>query len=205
MNQIKKHSFEAVSLLTAANGMLEATIIPALNQPDWIVPSTLILESLDYSDEDDDRNSHRDGDNEPKSTVRTRYYTWQQQPVAVFSLLPKDQVPDTVVILEGNAIAQRLALQTKGQLRQIKVSISDVQDSELPLEYSVATESVENDTDSTEELVDEDIIASYLFQAIVIEETIYIVPDLDKIAHQLTIMNQDQSTENSDATPIVQN
>ncbi len=191
MNQIKKHSFEAVSLLTAANGMLEATIIPALNQPDWIVPSALILESLDYSDEDGDRNSHRDSDNEPKSTVRTQYYTWQQQPVAVFSLLPKDQVPDTVVILEGNTTAQRLALQTKGRLRQIEVSISDVQDSELPLEYSVATESIEKDNGNIEDSVNEEVIATYLFQAIVIEETIYIVPDLDKIAHQLTIVNQD--------------
>ena len=67
MSQIKKHSFEAVSLLTAANGMLEATIIPAMNQPDWIVPSSLILDSLDYNQDYSDV-----AENEESVTT----YTW---------------------------------------------------------------------------------------------------------------------------------
>lgn len=191
MDQIKKHAFEAVSLLTAANGMLEATIIPALNQPDWIVPSALILESIDCSNEYEDSNSESENSTEPQNAVKTQYYTWQQQPVAVFSLLPKDQVADTVVILEGNTVAQRLALKTKGQLRQVKVTISDVQDSELPVEYNVNTKGVENDDSNIEDSVDAEVIATYLFQAIVIEGVIYIVPDLDKIAHQLTVINLD--------------
>ena len=43
MKQILKHSFEAVSLLTTNNGMLDVTIVPATDQPDWLIPSSLIL------------------------------------------------------------------------------------------------------------------------------------------------------------------
>lgn len=170
MNQIKKHSFEAVSLLTAANGMLEATIIPAIDQPDWIVPSALILDSIDYSENDENRHvDHKE------------CYSWQQQSVPVFYLIPKDQSPSSIVILEGNSIDYRLALKIKGQLRQIEVSISEVQDSNLPQEYS---------SELDIELVSEDSISSYLYQTIMIEDTVYMVPDLDKIAHQLVNINQ---------------
>ena len=169
MNQIKKHSFEAVSLLTAANGMLEATIIPAIDQPDWIVPSALILESVDHSESD-----------ENKDADHKEYYSWQQQSVPVFYLIPKDQSPNSVVILEGNSIDYRLALKIKGQLRQIEVSISEVQDSKLPQEYS---------SELSVESVSEDSISSYLYQTIMIEDTVYMVPDLDKIAHQLVNIN----------------
>lgn len=183
MNQIKKHAFEAVSLLTAANGMLKATIIPAINQPDWIVPSSLILDSIDDSEED----SRQDVD-------KAKFYLWQQQPVAVFRLLPTDQLANSVFILEGNSVEQRLALKTKGQSREIEVSISEVQDCELPKKYRATTQSLINDSDANTtntntdldaEVVSEDQLSSYLFQTILINETVYMVPDLDKIAHQL--------------------
>jgi hypothetical protein len=178
MSQIKKHSFEAVSLLTAANGMLEATIIPAVNQPDWIVPSSLILDSLDYN---------QDYSDVAKSEESVTTYTWQQQSVAVFRLLATEQAPDRVVILEGNTAEERLALFTKGELRRIEVSISEVQDSELPKEYIKQSTTAKSANDDK---VSEESIPSYLYQAIVIEETPYIVPDLDKIAHQLVTLSQ---------------
>ncbi|MES1963880.1 hypothetical protein M0N77_00865 [Psychrobacter sp. AH5] len=181
MNQIKKHAFEAVSLLTAANGMLKATIIPAINQPDWIVPSSLILDSIEDSRQDVDK---------------AKFYLWQQQPVAVFRLLPTDQLANSVFILEGNSVEQRLALKTKGQSREIEVSISEVQDCELPKKYRTTTQSLINDSDANTtntntntdldaEVVSEDQLSSYLFQTILINETVYMVPDLDKIVHQL--------------------
>ena len=48
MKNILKHSFEAVSLLTTNNGMLDVTIVPAFNQPDWVIPSGLILSVDDH-------------------------------------------------------------------------------------------------------------------------------------------------------------
>lgn len=109
MKQILKHSFEAVSLLTTNNGMLDVTIVPATDQPDWIIPSSLIL-SVDECSE------HR------------WTYEWQQQEVAVFHLLPRHQTPDKIIILEGNTTAHRIALQTAGELRQLQARISDVKD-----------------------------------------------------------------------------
>lgn len=190
MNQIRKHTFEAVSLLTAENGMLDVTIVPAMNQPDWVIPSSLILSVEPYDE-------------------RIWTYLWQQQEVAVFHLLPRAQIPDKLIVLEGNTVVHRLALQTVGELRELKVRISDVKDTELPEcyvnvaisniddnkvkdngvnLYQSSSDGVESDSDTVavvEEHFRENVVLSYLFQTIVIDDITYIVPDLDKIAHQL--------------------
>lgn len=181
MKQILKHSFEAVSLLTTNNGMLDVTIVPAFNQPDWIIPSSLILSV-------DDLNEH----------IWT--YLWQQQEVVVFHLLSSEQTPDKIIVLEGNTAAHRMALQTAGELRQLKVRISEVKDAELPEKFAAnishdKTEKTKNnetgenptssDIDYTKERFQENVIQSYLFQTVIIDSIPYLVPDLDKIAHQL--------------------
>lgn len=188
MKQIMKHTFEAVSLLTTGKGMLDVTIIPAISQPDWILPSSLILSIEDYEE-------------------RIATYLWQQQEVSVFHLVPSDQPVDTIIVLEGNTVAHRLALQTVGQPYQMQVRISDVEDSELPERYRQIAQSnsdanADNDNalgsnqpgnegseqhiiNTTEMRFREDVITSYMFQTVVIDEVPYLVPDLDKIAHQL--------------------
>lgn len=173
MDKIIKHSFEAVSLLTKGNGMLEVTVIPALNQPDWIIPSALILDSFDCNQ-------------------WTQSYSWQQQEIAVFHLLAAEQAPDKIVILEGNTAAYRLALQTQGQLRTLQIRISDVKDSELPDQYAnkadtASSKSVEQVAD--DHYLDEKVISSYLYQTVTIENTAYLIADLDKIAYTLADKN----------------
>ena len=160
MKQILKHSFEAVSLLTTNNGMLDVTIVPAFSQPDWVIPSSLILSV-------DDCHEH----------IAT--YHWQQKEVAVFHLLPQDQAPDKVIVLEGNTSDHRLALQTVGELHQLKVRISEVKDVEFPEQTD------EVNTAETTWQLSEDVLLSYLFQTVVIDNDTYLVPDLDKIAHHL--------------------
>lgn len=161
MKQILKHSFEAVSLLTTNKGMLDVTIVPAFNQPDWIIPSSLILSVDNYEE-------------------RTSTYHWQQHEVVVFHLLPEDELPDKIIVLEGNTSDHRLALQTAGELQQLQVRISEVKDIEL-------TEQVNNtEIDETVIPLNENVMLSYLFQTVMINNTAYLVPDLDKIAHQLT-------------------
>lgn len=187
MNQIKKHTFEAVSLLTPDNGMLGLTIVPAMNQPDWVIPTNLIL-----SVEDCDQH--------------LQSYVWQEQKLSVFHLCLEDQAVDKVIILEGNTVAHRLVLQTKGELRHAKFRISDVKDIELPKHYidqattdfsrlNTVQVSDENEVehaidtmqniDTHEEYCREDIVLSYLYQAVAIDNTPYLVPDLDKIAYHL--------------------
>ena len=162
MRQLLKHSFEAVSLLTTNNGTLDVTIIPALDQPDWLVPSGLILSVEAYSE-------------------YTQVYEWQQQKVAVFHMLPSHQTPDTMVVLEGNTSAHRIALQTVGEVRQLQVRISDVKDVELPEHFINSNSNI----DTVHERVKEEVVLSYLFQTVMIDNMLYLVPDLDKIAHQL--------------------
>lgn len=163
MKPILKHSFEAVSLLTTNNGMLDVTIVPAFNQPDWLIPSSLIL-SVDSYD------------------TRTSTYDWQQQEIAVFHLLPEDQTPDTMIVLEGNTSDHRVALQTAGKLQQLQARIAEVKDIELPEPFNKA-ESADND--ETVIPLDENLVISYLFQAVMIDDRVYLVPDLDNIAYQL--------------------
>jgi len=160
MTQILKHSFEAVSLLTTNNGMLDVTIVPAVNQPDWIIPSSLIL-SVDESQQQVSR------------------YDWQQQDLAVFHLLLQDQTPDKMVVLEGNTTDHRFALQTAGDLRQLQARISEVKDVETPEQFSGVN------IEGREEYFDKNDVSSYLYQTVMIDDEIYLVPDLDKIAYHL--------------------
>lgn len=160
MTQILKHSFEAVSLLTTNNGMLDVTIVPAVNQPDWIIPSSLIL-SVDESQQQVSR------------------YDWQQQDLAVFNLLLQDQTPEKMIVLEGNTTDHRFALQTAGDLRQLQARISEVKDVETPEQLSGAN------IEGREEYFDKNDVSSYLYQTVMIDDEIYLVPDLDKIAHYL--------------------
>mgnify|MGYP003639612614 FL=1 len=160
MTQILKHSFEAVSLLTTNNGMLDVTIVPAVNQPDWIIPSSLIL-SVDESQQQVSR------------------YDWQQQDLAVFNLLLQDQTPEKMVVLEGNTTDHRFALQTAGDLRQLQARISEVKDVETPEQFSTAN------GEDREEYFNKNDVSSYLYQTVMIDDEIYLVPDLDKIAYHL--------------------
>ncbi len=160
MKQILKHSFEAVSLLTTSKGMLDVTIVPAFNQPDWLIPSSLILSVDDYEE-------------------RVSTYEWQQQAVVVFHLLPQDQSPEKIMVLEGNTSEHRFALQTAGELHQLQVRISEVKDIDIPEQLN------HTDIDKTVVPVNENVVLSYLFQTVMIDDKTYLVPDLDKIAHQL--------------------
>lgn len=191
MDQIIKHSFEAVSLLTTARGRLDVTMIPAYNQPDWLIPSSLILAIDSYQQ-------------------WTDHYLWQQQQLPVFHLQAPEQAVDKIIIIEGNTAKQRMALQTAGELRQIQLCISEVRDIVLPKHYqqtstadSIADSTIEtshqsytssgptiernaldNNAGDYQQLTEENII-SYLLQTVMIDEQPYLIADLDKIAHQL--------------------
>lgn len=191
MDQIIKHSFEAVSLLTTARGRLDVTMIPAYNQPDWLIPSSLILAIDSYQQ-------------------WTDHYLWQQQQLPVFHLQAPEQAVDKIIIIEGNTDKQRMALQTAGELRQIQLCISEVRDIVLPKHYqqtstadSIADSTIEtshqsytssgptiernaldNNAGDYQQLTEENII-SYLLQTVMIDEQPYLIADLDKIAHQL--------------------
>lgn len=184
MKKILKHRFEAVSLLTAENGLMSVTIIPAVGQPDWVIPSNLILDIVEFNE-----------------YIWT--YSWQQQQVSIFHLLPREVAPTSIVILEGNTDVHRFGLQFKGSLQNKQVRISDVKDVPLPEQYlpdsykdspeDTATNSIlsfdapvkVDSYSSFDEKFNESAILSYLFECVEIDGQIYMIPDLDKIAHHL--------------------
>ena len=63
----------------------------------------------------------------------------------------------------------------------MQARISEVKDIELPEHFIEPNSNI----DTVYERVEEDVVLSYLFQAVTIDDTLYLVPDLDKIAHQL--------------------
>lgn len=161
----KKHHFEAVSLLTPKNGMLNISIIPALGQPNWLVPTALILAVVDESE-------------------RLWNYHWQHdkgsQEIPVYPLVSKELPVDKVVILEGNTDAHRLALQTSGLIQTLDVKISDVKDVELDdEEWAMITDSLPAN------LSLKNGKKTHVYQGVTINDEIFIVPDLDMIVHHL--------------------
>lgn len=198
-NQLK-HSFEAVSLLTTRNGLLDVTIVPAVNQPDWLIPTSLILTIESYDE-------------------RIWTYLWQQQEVSVYHLIPKEMPPEKLVILEGNTTVHRFALQTSGELRTRAIRISDLLDVKLPkpfvkverdknhedncrtgmnalypyqvekdqLEKNQAVNNSNNETSAPDTGKVEITYLPFVFQPVKFEDedTIYVIPDLDSIAHRL--------------------
>lgn len=167
MKKIQKHEFEPVSLLTVEDGVLELAIIPTKNQPDWLVPKNLILTIEAYSE-------------------RIWTYIWSNpqkdtiQEVAVYHLIDRQTNPDKLVILEGNTNVHRLALQTTGEIGYTSARISDVKDIELPEDIQMHMRN------SLPSLLDNpDAPFDFMYQAVSIGDTIYIVPDLDLIAHRL--------------------
>lgn len=161
MRKIQKHQFEPVSLLTAEHGTIEVTAIPAIGQPDWLVPTALIMSVDEYHE-------------------RIWTYLWRGQEVSVYHLIPKDIEVDKLVILEGNSDVHRLALQTAGELTTRRVRISDVTDIVL------SDEEIANIQLSIPNLPNrEQRQENYLYQAVMLDGEMYVVPDLDLIAHRL--------------------
>lgn len=160
MRSIQKHAFEPVSLLTVENGVLELAIIPSENQPDWIIPKSLILSIEDYQE-------------------RIWTYLWRNQEVAVYHLVPRNRKVNKLVVLEGNTDVHRLALQTRGEIGYINVRISDVKDAKL----SEAT--TEQMKQSIPKLAETSDVLEFVHQAVAIDGITYLVPELDLIAHHL--------------------
>lgn len=194
MKRFKKHTFEAVSLLTADKGLLDISVIPAEGQPDWLIPTNLILEVVE-------RQNHESQTSKLQSRLCTYHLQGQnqasEQEIPVFHLIPPATQPTTLIVLEGNSDDHRIALQTAGQVQTIRVSISDLKDVTIPDEFidTFTSESPFNINDTRDEpeegatdlmnQVDETILSSYLFQCVEVNQDVYLVPDIDKISHYL--------------------
>lgn len=161
---MQKHHFEAVSLLTAGKGALKIAIIPAIGQPDWIVPFSLILDVQEYHE-------------------HTHCFLWHHQEhsqkLPVYSLLTDGGLSQTMVVLEGVTDKHRLALQTTGQIETMRVRIMEVKDVKL------SQEELANVKNSTPAMLLQEGREHFVYQAVMIGQETYIIPDLDAITAAL--------------------
>lgn len=129
MGKMKKHTFEAVSLLALKKGLIDITIIPVQGQLDWLVPTNLILDNIELDQ-------------------RIWTYQWQDFDVAIYHLVEKGNQPTKLIILEGSNDVYRVGLQINGELAHRQVSISDVKDIEGSLKFKQdGATSTDDDTD----------------------------------------------------------
>lgn len=141
-------SLKISPLLMLNQGGLNITIIPRGTQPDWIVPSALILDSMACSE-------------------RVSSYEWQQQPLAVYSLLLTNAAPTTVVILQGSSEQQRLGLLIEGALTERYIQVSDIKDLDTSPISTAST------------------APNFVFQEVILDQQVFVVPDLAKLAKML--------------------
>lgn len=152
----KKQGFGAVTLLNASTGLLDITVIPVANQPDWVIPSNIVLDVQPMQEKIWTYLWQQPSTNK-KQIKDTRH----QQEVAVYHLYNKTELPEKVVVIEGMTDVHRIALQIQGELKQQQVKISDVKDA------------------------DEKLPVPYNFQTVLLNGKLCVVPDLDRLSHYL--------------------
>lgn len=176
MKSIKKHQFEAVSLLTTQHGLLDVAIVPCVGQYDWLIPTSMILSVDPFTD-------------------RIWNYLWQGHDLSVFNLCDDNTPPEKLIVLEGNTNVHRFALQVAGEIGNIQLRISDVTDIELDdkslkqedllfgsadlLHASMPTKEGDGEKASLSNRL------AYIFQVVQVNGKTFIIPDLDYIAHRL--------------------
>lgn len=175
---MKKHQFEAVSLLTTQHGLLDVAIVPCVGQYDWLIPSSMVLSIDPFTD-------------------RIWNYLWKGHDLSVFNLCDDTTQPEKLIVLEGNTDVHRFALQVAGEVGSMQLRISDVADIELndkslqqedllsgaaDLLHGISMPTSGDDSDDKGGLSSR---LAYIFQMVKVNDKTFIIPDLDYIAHQL--------------------
>ena len=165
---------ENVGVLSITTGQLDIAKIPVQNAPDWIVPKALILTIDAYSE-------------------RIWTYLWQKQDVCVYHLLPKTATPTHLVVLESVTDIHSLALQIQGDVTFKSVRIADLKDLDdatyqelLSLQYpALAADTLLPSTDDQATPLEANTSKALVYQPVLLNDELCVVPDLDKLSHLL--------------------
>lgn len=168
----------AVSLISATTGVLEITKIPVTDQPDWIIPQTLILAIDDYQD-------------------RIWTYIWKNQEVSIYHLLPREIQPEKIVVVESITDAHRIGLQIQGEITFHSIKLTDLRDvtpEELQNNEFFVPAVAQTGNEVTSEAqtpVSANLAPTvtpeqdFVFQPVMFQGELCVVPDLDKLSHYL--------------------
>lgn len=171
---------EHLGILSVTTGQLEIARIPVVDAPDWIVPKELILAIEPYHD-------------------RIWNFLWQGQDVSVYHLLPKTEQAEFIVVLESVTDVHRIGLQIQGDVTFHSVRISELKDVDgatyqqtLESFYPHILEKQRLEKQRQQEQLEKNQLSAYqpteqdyVFQAVMFENEVCIIPDLDKMSHFL--------------------
>lgn len=104
--------FETGNLLTVNTGALEVTSIPVEKGLDWLIPSSLVLNTQPYDE-------------------KVEHYSWLDTKIVVYSKLSGDRAPKTMIVIESSYQNQPIGLIVSGQPKIHQIKISDIKDIEL--------------------------------------------------------------------------
>lgn len=206
MNELK-----SLSLLTATTGQLEIARIPVVDKPDWIIPRSLILEVVPFSEriwnylwqaDETIKTINTEKINSPELLERML-----KQEIAVYHLFPKRMTPQNIIIVESFTDVHRIGLQIVGDVTYHQIRIADLKDVEegafsdndkdqLPTNIphlldtgdSTLTNGEENPTNPTADnrnLAPQSVEQTFIFQPVMFQGELCVVPDLDKLSHYL--------------------
>lgn len=122
-----KTEFEQNSLLTVTAGSLAVTAIPVAKAPDWLVPSSLIIETIPYA-----------------AALEQDTY----QPLISSALALMGEHPaEHLVVLHGNEPSKAIGLLISGTLESHHIKIADIKDSDdaVVAESKIDTDDTKND------------------------------------------------------------
>lgn len=171
---------EHIGILSVTKGQLNIARIPVVDAPDWIVPKDLILAVESYHD-------------------RIWNFLWQGQDVSVYHLLPKSEQAEFIVVLESVTDVHRIGLQIQGDVSYHAVRISDLKDVDndtyrqtLEIQYPHILEQEAEQQRKNQELLEKNQLSAYqpteqdyVFQPVIFENELCVIPDLDKMSHFL--------------------
>lgn len=162
---------ESTGLLSITTGQLKIARLPVDHAPDWIVPQDLILDII------------------PKTELVWNYH-WKNQDIPVHRLVNADATPHAIVILESITDVHRIGLQVANELEYYSVRISDLKDAE-PMDYEQALASYRHDnignpaTDQASLSIEKLKQQQYIFEPVILQGEVCVIPDLDKLSHFL--------------------
>nr|WP_315041210.1 hypothetical protein [uncultured Moraxella sp.] len=171
---------EHIGMLSVTKGQLNIAKIPVIGAPDWIVPQDLILAIEPYHD-------------------RIWNFLWRGQDVSVYHLLPKSEQAEFIVVLESITDVHRVGLQIQGDVSFHSVRISDLKDIDdttyrktLSVQYPhILEQEALQKQRQAEQLASNQPAAyqpteqDYIFQPVMFDDEMCVIPDLDKMSHFL--------------------
>lgn len=90
-----------------------------------------------------------------------KIYQWQGQDIAVYNLCDATHQMASLVLIESVADPYRVGLLYQGDIKKHKLKISDIKDANIDNTYP------------------------YMFQAVIVNQTNFMIPALDKLSHEL--------------------